>query len=125
VGIKGGFTITVQTIPAERLYPLLSAIDPDLLAKGQTITVGAKRGRDSQGAFLSLLETARDAKSARQFTEKLNGGNGGGKSLAAASGSTSKGAITELTVEYKADGYTEVRVRFENGDQIISVFPTT
>ncbi|MFL6200306.1 MAG: hypothetical protein ACJ76J_14085 [Thermoanaerobaculia bacterium] len=113
--------MTVQPIPAERLYPLLSAIDPDLLAKGQTITVGAKRGRDSQGAFLSLLETAREARSARQFAEKLNGG---GKSLAAVSESTSKGAITDLTVEYKADGYTEVRVRFENGDQIISVFPT-
>lgn len=115
-----------QSIPVERLYPLLSAIDPDRLAKGQTLVVGGGRGKGSgsQREFLSLLEAAQDAGSARKFAERLSGGNGGGKNVAAAGAAAPKGAITSLTVEYRSDGYTEVRVRFENGDQIISLFPT-
>jgi hypothetical protein len=105
-------------LPPTLLYSLLTALGPEKLsqaqfkgASGTRVDAAAKR------EFLATVEAARKAKTPQQFEKALGGG--------ASERLTSAATITKLTVEYKADGYTEVRVEFSDGRQIISVFPTT
>jgi len=111
-------------LPAPLLYSLLKAVDPAKALKGQfKAEKGAKVSAGAKRSFTEALEAANQAKSARQFASLM-------KSSAVSSIGGSCGAITTLTVEYSKNGYTTVRVAFENYQNpgcgsIVSIFPTT
>jgi len=111
-------------LPAPLLYSLLKAVDPSKALKGQfKAEKGAKVSAGAKRSFTEALEAANQAKSARQFASLMKTG-------AVSSIGGSCGAITTLTVEYSKNGYTTVRVAFENYQNpgcgsIVSTFPTT
>ncbi len=109
---------TGRPLPAPVLYPLLKALDPARVSKSQfKAPKGARLDVAKKRDLLATLDAAQRARSARQF-EKL-------RDAGATESVASRGAITTLTVEQIANGYTKVEVIFEDGTHIISVFPTT
>ena len=111
-------------IPTPVLYSLLKAVDPSKALKGKfKAENGSKVSAGAKRSFTGVLEAATQAKSARQFASRM-------KTDAISSISGSCGAITTLTVEYSKNGYTTVKVAFENYQNpgcgsITSIFPTT
>lgn len=106
---------TSTPLPAPLLYSLLKALNPPP-AEGVRFKGADGRRPDAVGkrAVQEALDAVRRAKSPRQFATLLGG-----------EAAVSHGSITEMTVTYGKDGYTIVRIRFQDGTQIISAFPTT
>src|SRR5438094_10485495 len=105
-----------KPMPTTVLYSLLRAANPARALKGRiSAPEGEKTDGAAKAAFVATLTAAQKSKSAREFTKALSGG---GEQL------FPHGAVVSLTVENQAV-YTIVRVRFEDGTQIISVFPRT
>jgi len=114
--------MSLQPIPAQLLYPLLKALNPERAIKGRfkapkgmKVNVAAKR------SLLAMFTAADQAKSPEQFASLLKGGTA--SSSIQAGGSW--GAIIELTVQYTKEGYTIITVRYENGKTLVVVYPTT
>ncbi len=111
-------------IPASVLYSLLKAIDPAKALKGQfKAEKGARVSAGAKRSFTGALESANQAKSAKQFASLMKTG-------AVNSLDVGCGAITTLTVKYSKNGYTTVTVAFENYQNpgcgtVILIYPTT
>jgi hypothetical protein len=106
---------TSTPLPAPLLYSVLKALKPPADGVRFKAPDGGKPDASGKRALQEALDAARQARSAGQFAKLV-----GGQELA-----VSHGNILCLTVEYNKDGYTIVRVRYQDGTQIISSFPTT
>jgi Tfp pilus assembly major pilin PilA len=107
-----------QPLPPALLYSLLKALNPGRIAAGRSRTeAGIKADAAAKRAFQSVVEAAGKARSASQFERLI-------RDSTTANRAESHGAITELTVEYTKDGYTIIRVRFEDGTQTVVAYPT-
>ena len=107
--------LTSTPLPAPLLYSVLKALKPPAGGVRFKAPDGGKPDASGKRALQEALDAARQARSAGQFTRLV-----GGEQLA-----VSHGSITCLTVEYTKEGYTIVRVKYQDGTQIISAFPTT
>jgi hypothetical protein len=96
-----------KAIPTSRVYALLKAANPGP-EKSEKADTGKQVNENSRRTFQATLAAAKRAKSPQEFARLL----GGKASEAAAAGSC--GAITELTVEYPADGTIRIRVAWEH-----------
>lgn len=112
-------TQTEAPLPLQTLYALLKALDPAKIAKGRAkADPGTRTDPAAKRAFDDLVAAAGNSRTASQFTKSLT-------AQVRNESTESHGAITTLTVEYTKNGYTIIKVRFEDGTNYLTIYPTT